>query len=247
MNPFQTLNSAVLNDAGLNCHAVFAIANLSADVKAILFERCPQAQNYRQLILIGHAGMQLWQSLHEQVTDINLQEHPIDTFTVSKVQQFLQKEHPSASYEIVYPGAYTVSLQELGKLAGWHHASPFMVGVNAEFGSWFAYRALVLANTDLAVTPTKESASPCISCESKPCISACPPRALDDGKFNLEACLAYRLQADSLCKNTCLARRACPVGSDHRYTDEQMQYHYGRSMKMIRLYANAKSQSTPTP
>lgn len=238
MNPYLTLSSAILNEAGLNCHAVFAIANLSEEVRAILFARCPQAKNYQQLILIGHAGTQFWRALNEEVADVMKQAHPIDTFTVDAVQKFLQAEHASADYEIVYPGAYTVSLQELGKLAGWHHASPFMVGINAHFGSWFAYRALVLANTDLPVTPEHISESPCLTCEDKPCISACPPGALNDGEFNLEKCVGYRQQADSLCKTTCLARRACPVASEHRYNDEQMRYHYGRSMKMIELYAN---------
>lgn len=237
MNPYQTLNSPILNDVGLNCHAVFAIADLSEEVKTILFERCPQAKNYQQLILIGHAGTQFWQSLNQHVTDVATQAHPIDTFTIATVQQFLQTEHPSASYEIVYPGAYTVNLQDLGKLAGWHHASPFMVGVNMHFGSWFAYRALVLANTNLPITAAIRTASPCNSCEETPCTHACPPRALNDGKFNLKACLDYRLQEDSACKNTCLARRACPVAREHRYTDQQMQFHYGRSMKMIEIYA----------
>lgn len=243
MNPYQFLSSTILNDAGLNCHAVFAIEKLSEQVKAILFARCPQAKDYRQLILIGHAGRQFWQSFNERIAEVGHQAHPIDTFTVSVVQEFLQTEHPAASYEIVYPGAVTVSLQEVGKLAGWHHASPFMVGVNEHFGSWFAYRALLLANTDLPATSTVVSASPCVTCEDTPCISACPPGALDDGKFNLEKCLGYRQQVDSPCKNTCLARCACPVAGEHRYTDEQMQYHYGRSMKMIELYTK-KAAST---
>jgi epoxyqueuosine reductase len=237
MNPYQSLDSAILNDAGLNCHAVFGIANLAEEVKAILFARCPQAKDYQQLILIGHAGTAFWRSLNERVAEPADQAHPVDTFTVAVAEQFFQTEHPAVSWEIVYPGAYTVSLQEVGKLAGWHHASPFMVGVNAHFGSWFAYRALVLANTALPVTATVVSESPCVTCEATPCISACPARALDDGKFHLEKCLGYRQQADSQCKNTCLARRACPVGSEHRYSDEQMHYHYGRSMKMIELYA----------
>jgi len=240
MNPYQTLKSPILNDAGLNCHAVFAIENLSPEVKAALFARCPQAKNYSQLILIAHAGTQLWRSLNSNVADVSEKANPIDTYTIDVVQRFLKTEHPSAAYEIVYPGTDTVSLQELGKLAAWHHASPFMVGINAHVGSWFAYRALVLANTDLAVTTALVSESPCVTCEDSPCISACPAHALDDGKFHLEKCLSYRQQSDSLCANTCLARCACPVGSEHRYSDAQMQFHYGRSMKMIRLYANNK-------
>ncbi|MES2048424.1 MAG: hypothetical protein V4447_08490 [Pseudomonadota bacterium] len=235
MNPYQTIPSALLNNAGLNCHAVFNIAELTPEVRELLTARCPQAGSFRQLILIGHGGTTFWQALQATGRDLTRNEtgHPVDEFTVAKVQEFLQTEFAGIDYEIVYPGSYTVSLQELGKLAGWHHPSPFMVGINASFGSWFAYRAVVLANTDLPATTAVQSESPCTSCSEKPCISNCPAHALDDGEFNLIKCVGYRQQTDSLCKNTCIARTSCPVASEHKYSEAQINYHYGRSMKVI--------------
>lgn len=235
MNPYQTIPSALLNRAGLNCHAVFDIASLSPEVRELLIARCPQAASYRQLILIGHGGSAFWQALQASGSDLtrNDSAHPVDAFTVSTVQQFLHTEHAGVAHEIVYPGSYTVSLQELGKLAGWHHPSPFMVGINSTFGSWFAYRAVVLADTDLPATTPLQTESPCASCVAKPCISSCPAQALDDGQFQLNKCVSYRQQTDSLCKNTCVARTSCPVGGEHRYSDAQIHYHYGRSMRVI--------------
>ncbi len=235
MHPYQTLSSAILNDAGLNCHAVLEIAALAPDLHTQLLKACPQAASYRQLILIGHGGSAFWQALQANGVSLsrNENDHPVDAFTVAKVQKFFQAEHAGVKYEIVYPGSALVGLQALGQLAGWHHASPFMVGINARFGSWFAYRALVLANTSLPATQPLHSASPCDSCSEKPCVSTCPAHALDDDQFNLSKCLNYRRQTDSACKNTCVARVSCPVGSEHRYSDAQMSYHYGRSMKMI--------------
>lgn len=237
MNPYQTIASDVLNDAGLNCHAVFDIASLPAAALKILYERCPQAQAYRQLILIGHGGRTFWQALKATGVDLERQEgrHPVDDFAVLTVQRFLREEHAGIDYEIVYPGPYTISLQELGKLAGWHHSSPFMVGINATFGSWFAYRAVVLANTDLPISVPIASLSPCDSCHDKPCISTCPAHALEEGEFHLLKCLGYRQEEESVCQNTCAARCRCPVGREHRYSDEQMHYHYGRSMRVIGL------------
>nr|WP_314859148.1 hypothetical protein [uncultured Undibacterium sp.] len=239
MNPFQTLSSSLLNDAGLNCQAVFDIADLSTDARAMLIERCPQALNYRQLILIGHGGQQFWQSLLVVGADMSkdmsteADNHPIDDFTVSLVRQFFGSEHAGAAYEIIYPGAYTVSLQELGKLAGWHHDSPFMVGINSAFGSWFAYRAMILANTNLRPTTPVETTSPCHDCSTKICIHSCPAQALNDGEFHLLKCVSYRQQENSRCKDTCVARVSCPVASEHRYSEQQINYHYGRSMRVI--------------
>ncbi|MFZ6801558.1 hypothetical protein [Undibacterium sp. Di24W] len=235
MNPYQTLSSSLLNDAGLNCQAVFDIADLSIDAQAMLIERCPQALNYRQMILIGHGGQQFWQSLLAAGTDISTEagNHPIDDFAVSLVRQFFDLEHAGTAYEIIYPGAYTVSLQELGKLAGWHHDSPFMVGINTTFGSWFAYRAMILANTHLPPTTPVETASPCHDCGTKICIQSCPAQALDDGEFHLLKCVYYRQQEDSRCKDTCVARVSCPVAGEHRYSEQQINYHYSRSMRVI--------------
>ncbi len=240
MNPYQTIPSSLLNKAGLNCHAVFNIATLPATALELLYERCPQARKYRQLILIGHGGTSFWEALKAMGVEPYRQEeqHPVDDFTVATVQQFMREEHLACAYEIIYPGTYTISLQELGKLAGWHHSSPFMVGINPTFGSWFAYRAVVLANTDLPLSTPVSSSPPCDSCSDKPCISTCPAHALDGGEFHLLKCVSYRQEEASVCKNTCVARRSCPVGEEHRYSDEQMQYHYGRSMRVINLSCN---------
>lgn len=250
MNPYQTISSPILNQAGLNCHAVSEIATLTSELRENLLAQCPQADNYQQLILIGHGGTSLWQALQEKnreqqqerAMDRNSEEHPIDDFSIATVQHFLQTEWAGCAYEIVYPGSRTIGLQSLGKQAGWHHQTPFMVGINAYFGSWFAYRVVVLANTQLPLTNKVETASPCHSCSDQVCIAACPAQALNDGQFNLDKCLTYRQQASSRCEKTCIARVACPVGDTHRYTDAQMNYHYGRSINMIRIWQQKKTQ-----
>lgn len=249
MHPYQTLSSSILNDAGLNCHAVWDVATLAPAVKEALLAHCPQAASYRQLILIGHGGTRFWRALQASGCDLVRTEnaHPVDAFTIATVQEFLRTESAPAAYQIVYPGDSTISLQELGKLAGWHHASPFMVGINASFGSWFAYRALVLADTALPVLEPIYTESPCASCSARPCVNACPAHALDDGRFDLKKCIDYRQQADSLCNNTCVARTSCPVAGEHRYTEAQMHYHYGRSLQAIHAFHTATQTKESLP
>ena len=50
--------------------------------------------------------------------------------------------------------------------------------------------------------------------------------------FDWQACVDYRV-AENTCRDTCLARQACPVGPDHRYSREQMGYHYRISLRTI--------------
>lgn len=221
---------AALNAAGLNLQAVFDIDALPAEMRAQL----NADPRYRQLILIGHGGRTLWEKL--QACGVAT-EHPIDDFTVATVRAWFAAQLPDRAYSIVYPGDAPVGLQALGVLAGWHHASPFRVGINETWGSWFAYRAVVLADTALAPSAPVRGDSPCAPCASRPCVPACPGKALDDQAFSLQKCIAYRRQPESRCRITCIARTSCPVRPEHRYDDAQIAHSYSRSMAMIEQWA----------
>lgn len=233
MEKFQPFDNALLNRAGLNRQAVFNIADLPDDIATSVQTGCPSVRVPRQLILIGHAGRQFWTALKAAGID---SEHPIDDFSVQCVRQWFAACQSANSYEILYPGPQMIGLQRLGQLAGWHHATPFMLGIDREWGTWYAYRAVVAADTEFAPTPPIDSAPPCSSCAHRVCIGNCPASALEAGQLDLGKCVAYRKQAGSLCKATCLARLSCPVGSMHRYDDEQIAHSYGHSMRFIERY-----------
>jgi len=220
---------SALNDAGLNLHAVFAIEQLPAELRDTLGPE----NKYRQLILIGSCGRKLWATIK---TEGIASADPVDDFSVRRVEAWFATQAAGTRHEIVYPGKRAVGLQSLGELAGWHFATPFMVGINAQWGSWFAYRIALLADTDFALTAPEAGVSPCASCAEEPCVDTCPAHAMADGRFDLQRCVGYRKQTNSLCRATCIARLACPVGSEHRYSDEQIRHHYTASMKIIERY-----------
>jgi len=221
---------SALDAAGLNLQAVFALAQLPAEMRASLD---PEGR-YRRLILIGHGGRTLW----ERVKAAGLaSEHPIDDFTVAAVTDWFAAQFPDSACALVYPGHASgntpVGLQALGRLAGWHHESPFRVGVNAEWGSWFAYRAVLLTDADLPPSEPLAGDSPCATCAELPCVAACPAEALSGDEFSLQRCIAYRRLPDSRCRVTCVARTSCPVRREHRYDDAQIAHSYARSLAMI--------------
>ncbi|MEO8169369.1 MAG: hypothetical protein ABI575_00705 [Oxalobacteraceae bacterium] len=230
MKKFQTFENALLNNTGLNRQAVFNIDDLPAEMAAAVRAGCTSGLACRQLILIGHAGRQFWTALKAAGVD---SADPIDDFSKQSVQRWFADCQTHNSYEIIYPEVHMIGLQQLGQLAGWHHATPFMVGIDQEWGSWFAYRALVVADTEFEPTEPIDSAPPCSRCDHKICINSCPAAALDAGQLDLGKCVAYRKQAGSSCKATCLARLSCPVGSMHRYDEEQIRHSYSHSMRYI--------------
>jgi epoxyqueuosine reductase len=236
MSEAPAFPNALFDRAGLNRQHVFALKSLPDSIKATLGE----TGDYTQLILLGHAGKQLWECV--KAADMP-GEHPIDDYTVQTIKQVFSEQFADRRYRILYPGDASVGLQQLGKLAGWHHPSPFMVGIDGEWGSWFAYRAAILANTDFLPFFPVDRGNPCLSCAKQPCISACPAAAMANGRFSLTQCISYREAKQSACQFTCLARIACPVGSAHRYDDAQLRHAYGQSLATIRRYTHEASHA----
>lgn len=225
---------APLAAQGLNLHMVFDLPSLPAEVRAGLEVSESELARYRQLILIGHLGRDFWTAAKQRGLHGS---HPLDQHVSECVTRWMAHSLPGQAWHQVFPGPAPVGLQRLGDLAGWHHPSPFWVGVDAEWGSWFAYRAVVLVDADLPVTPRRDTQSPCDRCVDKPCVSACPADALASektGAWRVQACLDERKRPGTACLDRCLARNACPIGEPYRYTDEQIAYHYLHSMRCIR-------------
>lgn len=228
--PHSADRFSALSTQGLNLHAVLDLAALPADLQ--LLQPGDADQGYNRLWLVGHQGPWFWR----QLRTVGLQgEHPVDKHTTRLVQAWLAQTLPQAPWRLVYPSPQPADLQKLGVLAGWHQPSPFMVGVDGQWGSWFAYRAAVLLRADWTPTPRREQAAPCLSCSHRMCVQQCPAQALGE-RYDLEACLDHRLAARSSCADRCLARNACPVGAEFRYDDDQTAYHYSRSLNFIRQW-----------
>jgi hypothetical protein len=227
--------SSALAEQGLNLQARFDVAVLPANVAAMLQAFDPE-RKYRQLILLGHGGRALWTTL--KATGFSSAD-PIDDFSVAVVRKWLDREAGESAYRIIYPSAErrpAVPLQQLGRLAGWHHDSPLGVGINGRWGLWFAYRVALLADTDLPTTPAWTEPSPCTTCTDKPCIAHCPGQALTGGVLALDRCIGERKRPQSGCQATCSARLACPVGAEHRYDADQMRHHYFRSLHTLQKF-----------
>jgi hypothetical protein len=241
------LDTTELHTAGFRLHAVFNLINLPEDIRAGLALPMQQG-NYTQLLVFAHAGKTFWRNLPRQPSQESHTEHPLDDYSRTQIEAILQRQVPNLDCQFLYPVGCTASdasqacrldLQSLGKLAGWHHDSPLKLGIHAEFGSWFAYRAVLLCNSDFAPTATQTDVAPCESCALKPCISHCPAGAVTETGLDLDACTRYRIQPESDCRSQCLARIACPVGAQHRYSPAQMNYHYAQSLQMIETFFQA--------
>jgi epoxyqueuosine reductase len=267
-NKLQTegdFNAAPLVDAGINLSAVFNLSELPPTLYSQIEAVANNSFKPRQLLLLAHAGNRFWRKLalsefslsagsssdpvktnqsKQNINTISEVDHPIDEYSIQQVSQHLQRSYPSLNFQILYPSssdfAKPIGLQQFGKLAGWHYDSPLKIGINQIWGTWFAYRVLLLCDGQFTPTEKLQSKPPCTSCSDKPCISECPANAVTQTDFDLNCCSQYRASEQSRCSDRCVARLACPVATEHRYPIDQIQYHYGRSMQIIRQMFQAK-------
>lgn len=219
-----------LAELGLNLQAVLDVAALPAGMRAALRVHLPASGGTGQLILIGNAGPALWREVKAAGVG---GDDPIDDFSVRTVTAWFAEHFPAHRHCLLYPGDSPIGLQALGALAGWHHATPFKVGILPGWGSWFGYRVVLWADTVLPPTAPLEVVSPCVGCAARPCVAACPAQAMDAAGFALDKCLTWRLLPDSPCRGRCLARDACPEGREYRYDEDHMRHTYGQSLRMI--------------
>lgn len=109
--------------------------------------------------------------------------------------------------------------------------SRMMVRIHPVYGLWHAYRfalALPAHGQEPEPVPLPDPAtSLCASCSGEPCLQACPVRAYTGETFVLQACAdhLHSGRGEDCMQSGCLARRACPVGAELRYTPEHAAFH----------------------
>lgn len=214
-----------LQNEGLTLQAVIEVPDCQVLLPA-------HALQFQQLIVMGHGGSTLFDHTFSDETAAKKSD-PLDDRSIELFKGFMARVG-CTEFDILYPTQHdALDLRKLGAQLGWQSDSQLGIGIHPEWGTWFAYRLVAVANTALPVTQPEPAADPCGACIEKPCLAACPVAATGD-EFQLEACSGERLREGVGCADRCLAREACPVGIGHRYSREQIRYHYQRSYLAIR-------------
>ena len=184
-----------------------------------------------RIVLLGSVGRTLWEIVrrdHWQDSD------PIDRYSIGIVEELRKLHWHGQKIEWLHPGPCPIPIQRLCRQAGWSHPSLLGLDIHAQFGTWFACRAVIVVSRSIECTPRESSRSPCESCVEKPCRSHCPSGAVTDIEaFGLMACGSYRLAKESNCAHSCLSRLACPIGISQHYSDAQLDYHGALSLASL--------------
>jgi len=105
-------------------------------------------------------------------------------------------------------------------------ASPVSLLVHDRAGLFVSYRGAIALGERLDL-PAAPQTSPCATCRTKPCLTACPAAALTARGYDIPRCHAWLDQpagTDCLSQG-CAVRRACPVSQAYGRLPEQSAYH----------------------
>ena len=187
---------------------------------------------FQRLVMLGQGGPVLWNTMQAEGFESG---DRFDDYSRKSVSEYAEAlDNPAL--EIIYPSDILLPLGRMAELAGWGRSSPLGLTINDEFGLWFAHRMVFLIDAPLDLV-RRSTSHPCRTCQDTPCVTACPVEAVSvEHGFDVDACSAFRILEHSPCADRCLARLACPIGTEHTYGREQMSHHYAAGLESIRRW-----------
>lgn len=183
------------------------------------------------VLLVGNAGARYWQG-----------------FTLWRARQVLPLSDPLDSWSRAVIGAAAREIgarvlmpndrpfapfQQWAMRAEGLRPSPLGLLMHPRYGLWHAFRGALLLEAAISPRALLElnragggARHPCDLCAGKPCLNACPVAAHTGKGFAHAACVSHvRSRDGTACARHCLARNACPHGTEWRYPAEVQAFH----------------------
>lgn len=199
------------------------------------------------VVMVGNAGPDSWHHFARSPEMRDGAPDPMNRWTKRVVDAIASRFHSLALYPSDGPPYYP--FQRWAQQAEAVFPSPLGILIHPRFGLWHAYRAaLLFANPeDLGLESFDQGRGigdhPCESCREKPCLSACPVGAFTGTLYRVDDCASHVASpAGTDCRaGYCRARRACPIGLDYIYDQEQAAFHMAAFLSARPAIANSQA------
>ncbi|AUX45515.1 hypothetical protein SOCE26_070070 [Sorangium cellulosum] len=175
------------------------------------------------LVLLGNAGPSMWRVF--SAARAAAPGLALDDWTAAVVSALAAELGAAALFPFTGPPYWP--FQRWAQRAEPVYPSPLGILIHPRFGLWHGYRAALVFAERLSLPPRDDAPSPCASCADRPCLSACPVSAFSPGSYDVAACVRHLDAGPGAACRTggCQSRRACPVGQEHVYPEEQRRFH----------------------
>lgn len=177
------------------------------------------------LVLVGFTGRHEWPSFAQSLEASDKQPDPLDRWSRRVIDGMAADLGATALFP--FGGPPFLPFQRWAQKAEPVAPSPLGILIHPNWGLWHAYRGALAFGEVLELPAPDRRPSPCDSCSGKPCLSACPVDAFGPAGYDVPACvmhIASSVGADCMGFG-CRARRACPIGAEHRYGPDQAHFH----------------------
>jgi hypothetical protein len=185
----------------------------------------PDGTSAGTVVLLGFAGRAGWPAFAAAPEARDGAPDPLDRWSRRVVDGLAARWGGVALYP--FGGPPWLPFQRWAQRAEAVFPSPLGLLIHPVWGLWHSYRGAVALRERLPIPPQATAANPCDGCAARPCLTACPVGAFTPGSYDVDACADHlATSSGEVCMTAgCLARRACPVGADHRYGTKAAGFH----------------------
>jgi hypothetical protein len=182
------------------------------------------------LVLLGFAGSLQWSTFAASAEARDGLADPLDRWSRRAIGELARA---FAAFDIYPTGNPRWPFQKLAQRCEAVRPSPIGLLIHPRWGLWHAYRGGLILEQRIDLPTSVAAEHPCATCAAKPCLTSCPVGAFREGAFDVAACTNHvRSAAGVECRERgCLARRACPVGVESAYVEEQARFHMHAFLK----------------
>ncbi len=186
-------------------------------------------------LMVASPGRDMWRAFGDSAYFNDQLPNPLDRWTRSVLEEIALEA--GAGLALPFDRPYP-PFQAWAKRATGICNSPLGVLVHPEYGLWFGLRGVLFVKAignnqqlDKLIQLPNFNKKPCDACIEKPCLSSCPVNAFGSDGLDVRACYSHLGEitnsgAEPDCLNNgCVARGACPVGSEYKYSAEQLRFH----------------------
>ena len=169
------------------------------------------AHDHGTLVLLGPDEPTFWPMFNQTPEYNDDASDSLDRWSRRTIDAIAARAHGAAYYP--FGGEPFLPFYTWALRTGQAWASPIGFLVHKNAGLFASYRGAVWISED---RPIQTATQPCVTCDA-PCKAACPADAFAQG-YDVAACKAHlnAPQGASCLLDGCMARRACPVGTDLR-------------------------------
>ena len=188
-------------------------------------ERIGALADARCVALLGMVGSAQWPGFVKSAEAHDGGADPLDRWSQRIVGALADELGAQALYPFGGPPHWP--FQRWAQRAEPMHVSPLGLLIHPTYGLWRGYRGALAFAEPSEIAPRDEAASPCETCATRPCLSACPVNAFTAAGYDVAACATHlHREAGRPClEGSCLARRACPVGAEYAHTPAEASFH----------------------